>query len=209
LGKFLSLEVFGIYIIGFFLGSFPMMLGTTVSRKLLIPVYRDRPPSESRDNFLKLRKLRVMITLGVFSLLGVMAFFGPWLVAFLYDDRYLSAGAIVVLIACCGFAQAIGMTYDAAALAGGDSKAYFLFSFIRAALTIAGLLTGISVAGLVGALAGQFLATLAVYPALVWLSVKFGVWDKLHDAAFALIGLLICAIALLLHWPEILMLAAG
>lgn len=209
LGKFLSLDVFGIYIIGFFLGSFPMMLGTAISRKLLIPVYRDRPPSESRENFAKLRKLRVMITLCVFFLLGITAFFGPWLVDFLYDDRYLSAGAIVVLIACCGFPQAIGMTYDAAALAGGDSKAYFLFSFIRAVLTIAGLLIGVSVGGLLGALVGQFLATLAVYPALVWLSVRFGVWDKLHDAVFALVGLLISIAAILLHWTKIANLAVG
>ncbi len=209
LGKFLSLDVFGIYIIGFFLGSFPMMLGTTIGQRLLIPVYRDRPPSESRENFAKLRKLRVMITLCVFFLLGITAFLGPWLVDFLYDDRYLSAGAIVVLIACCGFPQAIGMTYDAAALAGGDSKAYFLFSFIRAVFTIGGLLIGVSVGGLLGALVGQFLATLAVYPALVWLSVRFGVWDKLHDAVFALVGLLISIAAILLHWTKIANLAVG
>lgn len=209
LGKFLPLDVFGVYVIGFFLGSFPAMLGGVVNGMLLIPVYRERPPAESRDNFLKLRKLRVLATSGLFVLISMFALGGPWLVEFLYDDRYLSAGAIVVLIACASFPVVIGMTYDAAALAAGNSKAFCLLSMLKATLTILGLVIGVSLGGVVGALVGQFLATLAAYPALVALSLRVGVWDPLHDLGFALVGLLLGALAVVLHWEKIVMLHAG
>lgn len=207
LGKFLPLDVFGIYVIGFFLGSFPMMLGSAVSSRLLIPVYRDRPPAESRENFLKLRKLRVVITSFIFVPLAIAAFFGPWLVDFLYDERYASAGAIVVLISCFSFPLAIGMTYDAAALAVGNSKAYSLLSFTKATLTLIGLIIGVSVGGLVGALVGQFVGMLLFYPALVWLSVRLGTWDVLHDLCFTVLGALIVIGAFWMHWPDIMLLA--
>lgn len=209
LGKFLPLDDFGVYIIGFFLGSFPLILVNVISGKLLIPVYRDRPPSESRENFIKLRKLRVMITSSSFVLLGILAFSGQWLVAFMYDDRYLPAGAIVVLIACFGFAIVVGKTYDAAALAFGQSKAFFFLSFIGATFNVVGLLIGVSVGGLVGALVGQLLGTLATYPALVWLAVRMKVWDPLHDAGFALLGLFIAGIAIWQNLAEITMLSTG
>src|SRR5690606_271866 len=40
LGKFLTLDQFGVYNIGFFLASFPMLLGGVVTRRVLIPIYR-------------------------------------------------------------------------------------------------------------------------------------------------------------------------
>ena len=209
LGKFLPLDVFGVYVIGFFLGSFPAMLGSVVIGMLLIPVYRERPPAESRENFIKLRKLRVMATSGLFVLIGLFALGGPWLVEFLYDDRYLSAGAIVVLIGCASFPVVIGMTYDAAALAAGNSKAFCLLSIFKATMMIIGLVVGVSMGGLVGALVGQFLATLAAYPALVALSLRLGVWDPLHDLGFAVFGLLLGGLAIGLHWDRIAMLWAG
>jgi O-antigen/teichoic acid export membrane protein len=154
-----------------------------------------------------LRKLRITFTSFIFALLGIAAFFGPWLVEFLYDDRYLTAGVIVVLIACFGIPRAIGMTYDAAALAVGDSKSYFLLTFVRATLATIGLVVGVSIGGLVGALVGQFLAVLASYPALVWLSVRLGVWDRMHDAAFAFLGSLIFVAAIFWNWEAIVLLA--
>jgi O-antigen/teichoic acid export membrane protein len=209
LGKFLPLDVFGVYVIGFFLGSFAMMLGAAVSDRLLIPVYRDRPPAESRENFIKLRKLRVTVTSLIFVPLAVAAFFGPWIVDFLYDDRYLSAGAVVVLISCFSFPLAVGMTYDVAALAVGNSKAYALLSFAKASFALIGLIIGVSLGGLVGALVGQFVGMLAFYPALAWLSVRLGTWDPLHDGGFAILGALIATCAFWIHWSEIVLLATG
>ncbi len=208
LGKFLPLDQFGIYNIGFFLGSFPLMLGYMVNGRILIPVYRDCPPLASRENFLRLRRMRIFVTGGLLSLLALVGFAGDWIVDLLYDERYRQAGAIVVIIACLQIPVVIGMTYDQAALAAGDSRAFFIVSAVKSTLMVAGLLIGVQVAGLSGALIGQGLGILAAYPALVWLSVRLGVWDWPHDLGFALLGLGLAMAAVWWNWEAIAALAA-
>ena len=207
LGKFLPLDAFGIYNIGFFLGSFPMTLGMVAITKVLIPIYRDCPPQASRANFLKLRKMRVLVTGGLMTLLAVMAFAGVWLVELLYDDRYRDAGAVVVMIACIQIPVVIGLTYDQAALTAGDSRRFFVVTAIKAALALAGIYLGAQTGGLVGALVGQGLAFLAAYPALVWLVARLGAWDPAHDIGFALPGLAVASGAIWWNWPAIAALA--
>jgi O-antigen/teichoic acid export membrane protein len=203
LGKFLPLDAFGVYNIGYFLGSFPMMLGMVAIVRLLIPIYRDRPPAASRQNFLALRKMRVAVTGGLLSMIAVFALIGVWLVELLYDARYHDAGAIVVLVACIQIPVIIGLTYDHAALAAGDSKRFFFVSATKAALMLTGLFLGVQAGGLTGALLGQGIAILAAYPALVWLSRRVGAWDPVHDLGFAGIGILVTAAAIWWNWEAI------
>lgn len=203
LGKFLTLEHFGIYSIGFFLGSFPMLLGNVAITRLLIPIYRERPPGESRDNFLKLRRMRVLVTAGLMGLIAVAAFLGVWLVELLYDDRYRDAGAVVVLVACIQVPAIIGLTYNQAALAAGDSRRFFVFTMTRAVLVVGGLFLGVQAGGLLGALVGQGLAFVLSYPALVWLVARLGAWDPLHDLVFGALGIVCVTGALWWNWPEI------
>lgn len=204
LGKFLPLDVFGVYNIGFFLGSFPMMLGMVVITRVLIPIYRDRPPAQSRENFLKLRKMRILVTGGLLAILATIALSGVWLVELLYDDRYRDAGAIVVLIACMQIPVIIGLTYDQAALAAGDSRRFLLVSVTKATLVVIGIFFGVRAGGLPGAIIGQGLAILAAYPALVWLAARMGVWDAAHDLGFAGLGLLCAGAAVWWNWQAIM-----
>lgn len=207
LGKYLPLDVFGVYNIGFFLGSVPMMLGMVLITRVLIPIYRDRPPAQSRENFLKLRRMRILVSGGLLAMLMIIAFTGVWLVDLLYDDRYRDAGAIVVLIACMQIPVVIGLTYDQAALAAGDSRRFMLVSATKAVLVVTGILLGVQAGGLPGAIIGQGLGILAAYPALVWLSARLGVWDPAHDLGFAGLGLLFAAAAVWWNWPAIAALA--
>lgn len=208
LGKYLSLDLLGIYNIGYFLASFPMLLGSTVIGRVLIPLYRERPPGASSENFRKLQTMRFGLTGGIVAMLIVMAFFGVPLVGVLYDPRFAAAGPIVVLIACMQIPQVIGMTYDQAALASGDSRRFFLLMAPKAALLSGLLVLGAHIAGLVGALVGQGLAMVLVYPLVVRLARRYGAWDPLHDGMFAAIGLVFGGLALWLHWPAIAGLAA-
>jgi O-antigen/teichoic acid export membrane protein len=204
LGKYLPLDAFGIYGIGYFLGSFPTMLGTVAILKMLIPIYRERPPGESRDNFLKLRRMRVLVTGGLMALTAVTGVLGVWMVELLYDDRYHDAGAVVVLVAMINIPTIIGLTYDHASLAAGKSRPFFLVTAVRAALTLTGLFLGVQFGGLPGALVGQGLAIIAAYPALVWLVARLGAWDPLHDLGFAMLGILCMALAFWWNWSDIL-----
>ena len=200
LGKFLSLEGLGIYNIGYFLASFPLLLGQNVTGRIMIPIYRE---TEGRDTA-KLRRMRYALSAGLLAMLTVMALAGPWLVSVLYDPRYLASGAILVVLALALMPQVIGLTYDQAALAAGDSRRFFVSSATRASLQVGLLLIGVLFAGLPGALIGMGLAMALSHLVLVWLARAHGVWDRWHDLTFAVLALGLGALALWLHWDKLL-----
>ncbi|MCT4608306.1 MAG: oligosaccharide flippase family protein [Pelagimonas sp.] len=199
IGKFVPIDLFGIYNIGYFWASFPMLLGTIVTLKILIPIYRETPPKDSPQNFAKLRKMRFAVTGLLLNFLMFVAIFGIPLIQALYDARYHTAGPMTVLLACAQIPLVIVLTYDQAALAAGDSRRFFVLAAIRAGLMITCLYLGLETHGLIGAIAGIALANLLAYPAVVWLARRTGVWDKLHDGMFAAFGLAITAICLWLN----------
>jgi O-antigen/teichoic acid export membrane protein len=186
-----------------------MLLGGMVTQKILIPIYRERPPRESAQNYRQLRKMRFALTGALMALLVTFSAAGVWLVELLYDPRYHAAGAVVVLLALMQIPHIIVLSYDQAALAAGDSRRFFLLTLAKAGLMIAGLTIGLETAGLIGALIGQGAAMLAVYPVAVWLARRMGAWDPLHDAVFALTGLALGALSLWLNWPDVTALAVG
>ncbi len=207
IGKYLSLGEFGIYNIGYFLASFPLMLGTMVNQKIVIPIYRECPPRESRGNFIRLRRMRMLMTGALIVLVTIFASLGIWLIGLLYDPRYQAAGAVVVLLAIMQIPTIIQLTYDQAALAAGDSRRFFILTLLRAILMIIGLVWGLEIAGLYGAILGQGLARLAIYPVTTWLARRVGAWDPVHDAVFAGLGLGGAALALWLNQDAIIALA--
>lgn len=203
LGAYLSLEGLGIYNIGWFLASFPGMLATAVAGKVLIPLYRDDPAGAKEANAPRLRRLRRAMTAGLLALLAGLALAGVPLVGLLYDARYAAAGAVVVLAACAQMPAMVGISYDQAALAAGDSRGFFLSLLARALMQTGAFWAGAELAGLTGALAGMALAGLAGHATVVWIARRHGVWDAAHDAAaFGAAGLAAAA-ALWLNGPAI------
>ncbi|MCC1491158.1 oligosaccharide flippase family protein [Cognatishimia sp. F0-27] len=208
IGKYLPLDIFGIYNIGFFLAAFPMLLGGMVTRKILIPIYRETPPRESAANFARLRKMRFAVSALLIVMVAIFASLGVWLIELMYDPRYALAGPIVVVLALAQLPMVIVMTYDQAALAAGDSRAFFVLAAVRAALMVVCLIAGLELAGLIGALVGQGMAFVLAYPAVVWLARRMGAWDGLHDAVFAVFGAAASILALWLNWSAVVDLAA-
>lgn len=184
LGRFMTPADLGIYNIAYFLASAPMLLAGALTSALLLPAYRIAA-EEGPDAAHRMRRMRFVLTAIVLCLLAVLVSIGPWLVAALYDDRYLQAGHILVWIALMQMWPLIGMTYDQAALAAGDSRNFFWVIALRAVVQTLFFMVGFSLYGLQGALAGQALAAALVHPAVVWIARKHGVWDARHDLAAA------------------------
>ena len=208
LGKFLTLEALGFYNIGYFLASFPLLLGQTVSQKLLIPIYRDRPPQASAENAAKLSRLRHAMSAAVMTLIAVVALGGPLIVDVLYDDRYAAAGGIVTLLAVALIPQVVGLSYDQSALAAGDSRRFFFYTAARASLQVAGLLAGIAWAGLPGALTGLGLAGLFSHSLLIWLARIHGAWDSRHDLIWLSLGAILAMAAVWINLPALAAMSA-
>lgn len=196
LGRYLSLESLGVYNIGYFLASFPMLLAAAVVGRVFIPIYREVAADGSAAVHRRLRRMRLGMTGLVLALLAAMALAGVPLVGVLYDPRYAAAGAVVVAIACVQMPQLLVATYDQAALAAGDSRGFFTVSAIRAGLQTAMFLAGAEMAGLTGTLIGQAAAGILSMPASLWLARKHGIHDPRHDLAFAILSAGIAAGAL-------------
>lgn len=194
-GAYLSLEELGIYNIGYFLASFPVLLAGAVVGRIMIPLYRDHHPAATAANFAKMRRLRFGISGGTLLLLAVLALVGLPLVAVMYDVRYQAAGMIVVAIACVQMPGVIGMTYDQSALAAGDSRSYFALMALKATVQTVAFLVGVRLAGLEGALLAQGAALLALHPAIVLLARKHRAWDALHDMVFFALAFGLAALA--------------
>lgn len=195
-GAYLTKGELGIYNIGWFLASFPILLAGAVTGRILIPLYRDHPPALSPENARKMRRLRYAVSGGTLVLLAVLGVVGMPLVGFLYDPRYQAAGAVVVVMAMVQMPAVIGMTYDQSALAAGDSRSFFLLMALRAGVQTLAFLIGMETGGLWGALAGQGLALLALHPAIARLAHKHKAWDMRHDLIFfalavGLVGLIL------------------
>ena len=207
LGKYLPLDALGIYNIGFFLASFPVLLVDMIVGRILIPMYREAQADGTPELRRRVRRFRFLLTGLALALILCFAFSGVALVEFLYDDRYAAAGGIVVAIAAAQTIMILGKTYDQAALAAGDSRAFFVVIAARALIQTALFILGAEYGGLLGALAGLALAYLLVHPLIVMLARRFGVWDPVHDLVYGVTGVGLAASALWLHRDAVLSLA--
>lgn len=204
LGRFLTMEELGLYNIGFFLAGFPLMLGQQLVQRLMIPLYRASPPSASRGNFLRLRRIRFMLSGLLVAGVAPLALGGVWIVDLLYDSRYATSGAVTMLVSLALLPQMLGLTYDQVTLASGDSRGFFVLNATRAALLVGLLLVLVPHLGLPGAPLAMLATTLLSYPLQVRLARRHGAWDALHDAVMAGAALVLMALVLAIHGDRFL-----
>lgn len=209
LGKYLSIGLLGIYNIGHFLASFPFILGSAIVVKIMIPLYRDKHPSVSPDNFRKIRLVRMLLTATVLSMAAFMALVGVHLTEFLYDPRFFLSGPVLVLVAVAQFPLIIGLTYDQAALAAGDSRGFFWVLLARSTFLVLFLFAGMAAGGLVTAILMVGVGSVLSHGFLILLARKHKVWDPLNDAIFFAVALIIAALALWLNQEAIQMLRSA
>lgn len=205
LGRYLTMEELGLYNIGFFLAGFPLMLGQQLVHRLMVPLYRASPPRESRQNFLRLRRLRFMLSALLFTAVIPLAFGGMWVVGILYDSRYAASGAVTMIVCLALLPQMLGLTYDLVALASGDSRGFFVLNASRALLVVMLLLILVPQFGIPGAPLAMITTTLLSYPLQVRLARKHGAWDALHDAVMVSIAALIALAVLALFHDDVAM----
>ncbi|MCB2122100.1 MAG: polysaccharide biosynthesis protein, partial [Rhodobacteraceae bacterium] len=135
------------------------------------------------------------------SLLGVM------IIDILYDDRFHASGGVVVAVALMNLPMLVGMTYENAAMARGDSRAVFGLNATRAVLQTAFFLAGIQLGGLSGAFLGFALGHLLAHVAVIRIAVKHGAWDPLHDLSMALFAAVGASVSIWLHRDQLELLA--
>lgn len=200
LGVYLTLEMLGVYNIGQFLAAAPLLLAGAITGRILIPVYREFANENDGESARKLRIMRISLTGGIMAMVLMMAFVGAPLVTLLYDQRYADAAVIVILVAVCSLPRVIGITYDQGALAAGDSRSFFLVIAFRGILQVGAFIVGAELAGIVGALVAQGVASIIGHFSLIWLARKHQLWDGQHDLLFALLAAIFGSLAIYMNW---------
>lgn len=199
LGKFVSMAELGIYNIGYFLASVPILLGNAVSNKIVYPLYAQRPPAESTENRAKIAQARMMVTSVLFLGATILALSGEWLVALLYDPRYHEAGRLLVLIALGILPDLVVMSYFPLFLASGHSGRFATIISIRAGVQTALMIWAVPRFGVDGIPLSMFFGVVIIYPILVWMLRPYRGWDVRHDLVF---GAACVAIIALVAWTN-------
>ncbi|PZX13459.1 O-antigen/teichoic acid export membrane protein [Palleronia aestuarii] len=203
LGAHIPTDLLGIYAIGYTLATLPWMLAQKVAGMVVFPLYRMRHPSESAENRARIFRSRRLVVASALGLVATMTFLGPWIVSLLYDDRYILAGPIAVLLAACYVPPIVLIGLMNAALAQGNSLALLVVNVATAICQITILLLGVQAFGIPGAAIAIGAAPLLTYPITVHYMRRHGNWDAVGDAALFAAGFAISATAIWLHWDGI------
>ncbi|MBK4218147.1 oligosaccharide flippase family protein [Paracoccus caeni] len=200
LGKLVSFADLGIYNIGFFMASFPLMLGAAVAERVLFPLYRQVRPSESPESRTKIRRARSLLTGSLIVLLGILAVISNLLIGLLYDPRYAAAGPILIVLVLMQLPVALTIGNSQLLLAEGNSRDFSKLVLLQAVLNFIYMLAGFWLFGIFGVLLVQGLITLTIYPLQQYYLRRHHGTDLQRDAQFALIGLAFAVLAIWWNW---------
>ncbi len=203
LGGYITLAELGVYNVGYLFGSLPFIVSKSVANKVVLPLYRMRPPSESAKNRADIRRARRMAVGFAMAICVTLAFIGVPLVETLYDPRYALAGPMVALFGISMVPMVAFSSYDGALLAAGDSKRFFVLLFVTAVIQTALLFTGVIWLGLFGAIIAPGIAALIAYPLRVAYLRQYKANDPVSDALFLGLGFGLTGLACWLNWEAI------
>ncbi|MCU0906990.1 MAG: oligosaccharide flippase family protein [Rhodobacteraceae bacterium] len=208
LGKYVSLAELGIYNIGFFMATVPGLLGNAVSHRILFPLYSRIPPWEAAENRQKISRARFLVTGVLFAVSLALGLAGVALVELLYDPRYHTAGAILVLIVAGSLPSMITQSYAAMLLAAGQSGRFALLVSSRAISNTVLMLWAVPVYGVAGVPIALFASAILTYPVIIALLRPLHACDPRHDAVFAALCAAVIALLALVH-PDVFAVFSG
>lgn len=206
LGAFVPIHTMGVYNVALVMGMLPVTMGRAVASRILLPIYRMRPPHESAANRAKVLRVRRIMVGAFMAGAVVLAYGGIFLMDLLYDPRYALAGPMVVLFGFAAVPQIAFSAYGGVMLARGDSKSFFYYIVSTAILQTALLFIGIHFWGVFGGILAPGLAALLTYPIRVRFLRRHNANDNLADAIFLGLGFALNGFACWLHWDKIVQL---
>jgi len=192
LGKFISIEMLGIYAVAVTMGTVPMLLGNALIGQIIFPLYSRRPPQESDENRRMLFRARHLLTALIVAGTAIFVLIGDPMMRFLYDARYHLAGPMTVLVAMGVLPSLVTASYGSILLSNGRSDLNAVLTVVGAVLRVGAIYLGVVHYGVAGAALAPIVATILQYPLLVALIRPYRGWDLVHDLIYgALVGVVI------------------
>lgn len=203
LGLFISLDLLGVYNIGFALALLPFSLAAQISSSVVFPLYRMRHPLDGAENRRNILRARRLVSLVVLSGICLLAFLGPWIVTVLYDDRYVLAGPICVLLCLANVPRTVLAGVMNVAVARGDTYRFMVMNVATALCQGVLIYCSVRSFGIVGAPLAIGLAPLLTYPLLARYLRRYNNWDPLGDAVLTLGACVVIGFSAWLHFEDI------
>jgi O-antigen/teichoic acid export membrane protein len=176
-------------------------LKTTLVNRVLYALYCKSMPIRDAAARNKVFRAQILLTGSAFLASTPFIVFGRDIVQLLYDPRYYDAGPMVVGIGFAWLFMIITSGHYSSLLAANRSRDFALLLVGSAAVRTVFMLFGAVHYAIPGVIVGGLLAELAVYPVLVAMIRPNGTWDWRHDVGFAVLAVLILALALW-HTPD-------
>lgn len=184
LGKFISIDLLGVYAIGLTLSLVPYQMMQSFTWKVVFPLYSRRPPHESEQNRRQISKARHGLAAVVFLGAAVLILIGDPLVRFLYPSDFHAAGAMTVLIAIGLLPQVVLFSYTPVLLSANRSDLHAISTTVHAVLKVAILYVAIQHYGIVGAALTPIVSSILYYPVLIAMIRPWKAWDVRYDLLF-------------------------
>jgi len=197
-----DLAAFGVYGVAVLWARGVVNALQAISQKVLLPLYAHMADEDRGD--LANRIFRVRGTILLFSLPVIYFFvlFGEEFVGLVHSERYADAGWILQVLAAGAAVSAITVTTGSVLLAVGDSFRFMvMLSTGMVAITLSMIigynidttaLIGYDISPTTGVIVGIACAEIFNYPAVAFLTHRYGVWlPKLDLPLFALTGFVV------------------
>lgn len=196
LGKFITLEELAIYSIALMMAMVPQALDGQLKNRVLLPLFRKKPPIESDANWQNIGRARGLIIGGLMVITAILAFGGELIIELLYDPRYYKAGPLLVLISLSLLPGIFMSGYNGILLANGNSRHFTALVFVLAVIRTTILLYLVTRFGLAGAILAAVIAEPLIHPLRVMFIRPYRGWYPAQDLGFGLLALAIAAGAL-------------
>jgi O-antigen/teichoic acid export membrane protein len=173
LGKLFSLQLLGIYGIALMFSDVPRQVTLALSTRIILPAaskLSDLPRPELRAKILHYRyKLLLLLTAGMAILIGT----GDLIILFLYDQRYAAAAWMLPLLSLGIWPRLLCSTIDSSLIALGEVRYTTVGNLFRLIMTVAGILIGYKLIGVVGAV-----IAVALNDVLYYVSISVGLYRE-------------------------------
>ncbi len=206
-GRLLAASLLDIRIIGLMVlsGSLNLLAWQAIqqlSTHVLFPAYSEVVRAQDPARLARVvEKSRLIQIAPAWTLSMLLCFFGPHLIALLYDDRYTDAGLILQIQAAGLMVGILNGSYTSVLWAMGKVGLSTALLATQTAVNWSGMLVGMYFLGPLGVVAGGAATGLLMYPATARVFYRLGLWSPRIDVPVIVASVIVwLAMASTMDW---------